>query len=136
MLPAEDRDTYPPEEHLKSSLLIKSLVDDNNVLYNYPIKCYYRIKDALPSSHIQLAVVTPKRRFHHAVDRNRIKRLMREAYRLHKSRFLTSSPYDLQMCWIFVGKEVPSLSQVEKSVDEIFAKLSQLKPKRDDAKTV
>ncbi len=136
MLPAEDKKNFPPQEHLKSSLLIKCLIDDNNVLYNYPIKCYYRIADSTPASRIQLAVVTPKRRFHHAVDRNRIKRLMREAYRFHKSMFLSSSPYDLQMCWVFVGKELPSLSQVEKSVNEIFAKLSQLKPKCDAAKNL
>lgn len=124
MQPVEDRNTFPVAERVKSSLLIKKIMDENRSIYDYPIKCYYRIMDAGDAVVSQLAVMVPKKRFHHAVDRNRMKRLMRECYRLHKHRLLLPEGKCCQMCWISVAKEMPDYESVEKAVLALFQQIN------------
>ncbi len=87
----------------------------------FPIKCYYREVEGNTTS--QLAVIVSKRRFKRAVDRNRIKRLMRESYRLQKHVLPQKENSTLQMCWIFVGKDLPEWQEVLSAGKKIFNKL-------------
>lgn len=91
---------------------------------SYPIKCFYR-RVTRGEVAVQLAVVVSKRRFKHAVDRNRVKRLMREAYRLQKQGFDLVTDSTLQMCWLFVGRELPTFEQVRKAVGHLARKMSE-----------
>lgn len=120
MPPADVKQDFPRRNRLKSSLLIHDIVTGGDTVFSHPIKCYYRHAPE-GVSETSLAVVVPKRRFRHAVDRNRLKRLMREAYRTHK--FQDAS---LQMCWIFVGKEMASYEEVCHAVVRIHDKLKEL----------
>ena len=99
-------------------------MEDDQTLFAFPIKCYYRFvpKDTLTD--LQLAVMVPKKRFHHAVDRNRIKRLMRECYRQNKSSLVLSPEQSCQMCWIYVAHEMPTFEAIQKAATSIFQKLS------------
>lgn len=120
---AEDNAGFSSKERLKSSLSILSIVKDGASVNSYPIKCFYRL---VPRGEVavQLAVVVSKRRFKHAVDRNRVKRLMRETFRLHKQSFALGTESTLQMCWLFVGRELPAFEQVHKAAGHIARKLS------------
>ena len=69
--------TFPKAERISSCLSIEQLVNSRVAVYKYPIKCYYavnQLSDSLTVS--RMAVSVPKRLFKHAVDRNRIKRLV------------------------------------------------------------
>ena len=122
MLSVEDNAGFASIERIKSSLAIRSVVKDGASVNAYPLKCFYR---HTPRSRapVQLAVVVSKRRFKHAVDRNRVKRLMRESFRLQKRLFSIHQDATLQMCWLFVGQETPSFVQVYKAVGRIARKL-------------
>lgn len=57
---------------------------------------------------VQCIISVSKRRFKKAVDRNKIKRLMRESYRLNKSglyQFLRQNSLELLVAFQYVGKE-------------------------------
>ena len=51
---------------------------------------------------LQMLISVPKKYFHHAVDRNRVKRQVREAWRLHKSLLAEALASDKQLLIAFV----------------------------------
>jgi ribonuclease P protein component len=78
---------------------------------------------------VQLATQVSKRRFKRAVDRNRIKRLMREAWRRHKADLeneLCRNGAQYAAVFIFVGKEMPTLQQLDRSTLALISKWKAL----------
>lgn len=78
------RYTFKKEEKLKSRKLIKQLFEKGSSLSEFPLRMVYLRIDHTSNYPIQASFSASKRQFKKAVDRNRIKRLMRESYRLHK----------------------------------------------------
>ncbi|MBJ2174286.1 ribonuclease P protein component [Aureibaculum sp. A20] len=72
------------EEKLKSKILIGELFEKGKSLSKFPLRLVYLKSEHSSNYPIKVAFSAPKRRFKKAVDRNRIKRLMREAYRKNK----------------------------------------------------
>jgi len=124
MQPVEDKQVFPNSEHLKSSLAIKEVMDANQSVYSFPIKCYYSLSEQSDSVSVQLAVMVPKKRFHHAVDRNRLKRLMREGYRMQKHLLSVPEGKCCRLCWIYVGKEMAAAAEVQEAACSIFQKIN------------
>ena len=93
---------------------------------SYPIKCFYR---RVPRGEVavQLAVVVSKRRFKHAVDRNRLRRLMREAYRLHSEplKQLESQGSAFHIAIYNMDKQLPDFPQIERAMVKLIAKITQ-----------
>jgi ribonuclease P protein component len=74
--------TYPRTEKLKSRKLIQQLFTEGKSVTASPIKCFYLVNPSELSETLQTGVGASARNFKKAVHRNRIKRLLREAYRL------------------------------------------------------
>ncbi len=72
---------FPKSQKLCSKYLIDRLFEQgaNKSFSAYPMRLVYRIEEGVGEN--QLLISVPKRYFKHAVDRNRVKRLVREAYR-------------------------------------------------------
>lgn len=122
---ADDRHAFPKDRRLKSSLLIKETVQQRQSLFCFPIKCFYLIRECSETPLTKAAFLVSKKRFAHAVDRNRVKRLMREAYRLHQWELQPPGNHSLLLCWMFVGDTLPASEKVESAVCQILAKLSE-----------
>lgn len=78
--------SFKKEERLRSKKTISFLFQSGKSVKSYPVKIIYFQADQsqYPAS---VAIVVPKKLFKKAVDRNKIKRKIREAYRLNKAEF-------------------------------------------------
>lgn len=78
--------TFKKEEKLKKLKEIDRLFKEGNSFHIYPLRwVWVSTKESIQTfSPTQVAVSVSKRKFKLAVDRNRVKRLMREAWRLNK----------------------------------------------------
>ncbi|MBZ9786922.1 ribonuclease P protein component [Psychroflexus sp. CAK57W] len=97
--------TYPEKEKLKSRKLIKKVFEKGKTIKSYPVLIRYI---ELDDENNKVGVSVSKRNFKKAVDRIRIKRQLREAYRLNKEN-LTNSGSKFAIMFLFIGKKkIPS----------------------------
>lgn len=78
----ETRNTFRKEERLCGQKLIDRLFSEGNRQISvFPVRLVWLLLDNADFEGVRILISAPKRNFHHAVDRNRIKRQIREFYR-------------------------------------------------------
>ena len=109
--------TFSKEEHLCSKRLISLLFSKGSSFNLYPLRFIYLSPQDLPPGHTQVLVSVSKRYFKRATDRNRLKRQMREAYRLNK-HLLQSYPEQAPRLLgiLYIGKEKKSFQSIQKKL--------------------
>ncbi len=80
--------TFRKDERLCNKKIIGDLYASDNRLLVYPLSVHWLITEQKHPCRLQVLIVAPKKKLHHAVDRNRTKRLMRECYRHRKHLLL------------------------------------------------
>lgn len=115
--------TYGKEEKLKSRKLISEIFESGKSFYSYPLRIFYKEVEDIDSN-IQLGVSVSKRNFKLAVDRNRIKRLMREAYRLEKYSYKTEGKKLVAM-FVYTQRKEISIDEMRKSFSKALNRLSK-----------
>ena len=114
---------FSKEEKLKSQKVIQRLFEERQSIHYFPLRAIWsKITPRLNSYPAQVAITVPKKRFSKAVDRNRIKRQIREAYRLSKPILYEKlTPFEAQygIMFIYTGKKMPSFKELHKSLKSI-----------------
>lgn len=126
--------TFTRQERLKSRKTIARLFKEGNSFVAYPLRVVWletetegegvregeNVRDEFTT---QIAISVSKRIFKNAVDRNRLKRRIREAYRLHKHEFYEKlADRTVALMLSFIAKEDLPFAEIEAGVKKMIRK--------------
>jgi len=120
------RYTFRKNERLCSKKLIEQLFSSGKSFLTYPVKVTYWLQDNPSSPPAQVLILVSRKRFRKAFRRNRIKRLLREAYRLEKHQFYNYLNNVQKNCLIaisYVADNELSLDEIRKSIQTSLQKI-------------
>lgn len=125
--------TLGKQERLKSKKLIEKLYTEGKTIKMFPLKMVYLKTNHTSNYPAQVGVSVPKRNFRLAVHRNRLKRLLRETYRLQK--FIVYNSLEGQYVYMisYLGKDLFTFDKLfdkmrlllEKFIDETTSKVDE-----------
>ena len=122
--------TFKKRERIVSRKLIERLFSKGSSfsVSAFPLRIVVmetaRTEDDVP---VQVLVSVSKRHFKHAVDRNRVKRQVREAYRQHKQIVTekVQQKQTLAIAFIWLADELYESTAVEKSIKKLLGKVAE-----------
>ena len=112
---------FGKKERLKSRKLIGQLFDEGKSFKKFPLKLLYLPLENGESN--QVTVTVPKRSFKLAVHRNRIKRQMREAYRLNKTLIVNTNGTKFALLFLYMARDKQPYANIEKATITLLKKL-------------
>ncbi len=117
--------SFKKEERLCSKKLLTALFQNGSSFLIYPFRVTWLISpDFNQKAAVQVVVAVPKKRFKSSVDRNQIKRRIKEAYRLNKEAHLNSSlniqKKKILLAISYVGKEIHDFNFTQQKVLVLF----------------
>lgn len=115
--------TLGKDKRLKSHKRIERLFLSGNRIKSFPLSAVYFL-DKEQSPQTQIAVSVPKRNFKKSVDRNLLKRRIREAFRINQQRLNPSCGLDI--IFIYFSREILDYSRIEKAVLELITSLNRI----------
>ena len=121
--------TLGKDERLKSRKAIEQLFKEGKRFTVSPFRVYYLPTTGIQGQNLQFGIGVSAKNFKKAVDRNRVKRLTREAYRVQKNLLqdqLKVKDKGLHLFLIYTHNELPDFKLVNDKVDLILKKLSRL----------
>jgi ribonuclease P protein component len=118
--------SFGKQEKLKSRKLIQQVFAEGKAIAAHPLRLVYIQPGNEEKGQVKVGVSVSSRNFKKAVDRNRIKRLLREAYRLNKSLLMDhAGKTGQQFCAfiIYTDKTLPGLETINQKMPVILTKL-------------
>lgn len=119
--------TFKKEERLSKEKTIQELFEKGSSFYLYPFKVFFRENPDHAVPHHQVLISVSKKNFKSAVDRNLIKRRIREAYRLNKN--LIGDRNKLLIAYIYSVKEILPSAQIQERLVKTFKRLDYVEKK-------
>lgn len=120
------RYTFGKKEKLCSRTVIDELFRSGKVLKEYPLRVtYLNLESGEAAAKVLISV--PKKRFGKAVSRNRIKRMIREVYRLNKpdlfEKWQSAGKY-FAIAFVYIGNDIPKYDDLNTVMKRIIEKLN------------
>ena len=115
-------------ERLKNHHLLSTLFTSGKSFSAYPLRVVYIPIEEPGLFPAQFSLSVPKKKFRLAVDRNRIRRQIREAYRLQKHLLyedLQSKDKRIALMVMYVAKEEKTYKDIEQSMKRIIKGLKK-----------
>jgi ribonuclease P protein component len=113
--------TFKKEERLAKEKIIQELFDKGSSFYSYPFRVYFMQNQDSASTVHQVLISVSKKNFKKSVDRNLIKRRIREAYRLNKNLLVDQNK--LLIAYIYSVKEILPSAQIRERLIKTFKRL-------------
>lgn len=123
------RYTLGKEDKLKSRKIIEQLFNEGKSFSLFPFRIIYLLQQSTTVGQLQASFSVGTRHFKKAVDRNRIKRLMREGYRLQKNELsdtVKTGNKNLQVFFIYTGTDIPTYALVSEKINGGIKRLQKI----------
>ena len=118
--------TFRKEERMVSRALIETLFSGSRSMMAFPVRMVFMTQErTVGAEPLQLLISVPKKFFKHAVDRNRVKRQLREAFRHHKQQLYDALPDDksLLIAFVWLSKQHQPSVKVDERVRGLLQRL-------------
>lgn len=122
--------TFRKTERISSQIIIDKLFGGGNTAMSvFPLRALFMVDESKEDDivPVRIMISVPKKRFKHAVDRNRMKRQIREAYRLNKQVLwdkATELNKVISIAFICITDELVASSKVHGSVKKILGRIT------------
>lgn len=120
--------SFPKSEKLCGKLIVDQLYKQGKRFVVWPLRVSYIVS---PDNANRILIWAPKSLFRHAVDRNRLRRQMREAYRLNKE-MLSHSDTRYHIAFNYIDKNMQDYQVISKAMKKALKKLSQVTDEKVD----
>jgi ribonuclease P protein component len=120
--------TFKKEERISIQKEIDLLFTTGTSFLSYPLRIVYVKKRPLSGSNAAVLISVPKKRFKRAVNRNRIKRLIRETYRLNKNpflEFLKEKDTGVLIAFLYIGSEISGYKEMESAMIRALKRIKE-----------
>ena len=121
--------TFQRGERLKSRKVIGALFKEGKSFGQYPLRVVYMpMKERRSEFPAQFTVSVPKKKFPKTVARNRIRRQIREAWRLNKHRLYRAMEGEKQqyaLLLIYVAKDALPYPEIEHAMRQVIRRLGK-----------
>ena len=121
---------FQKRERIVSRKLMDELFggDHSHAVVAFPLKAVYLAKEHLDEQvPVEVLISVPKKHFKHAVDRNRVKRQVREAYRKQKQLLTDRVGEDMMVAvaFIWMSNQHISSAEVDSRVKHILTRIAK-----------
>jgi len=113
------RQTFRKEERLCSKKIIENLFEDGSSLTAHPFRLIWLETELKTKYPVQITISVSKKNIAKAVDRNKIKRQMREGYRKNKNilyKYLYNKDKQYAMALIYTAKDEIEFKEIESKI--------------------
>ena len=117
------RNTFPLKEHLKSKSVIDNLYANGASATAFPLRAVFLEQPATQEPIAAILINVAKRRFRHAVDRNLLKRRIREAYRTGKHEFietLENNGKKMAVAIMYIDNKPSSTEYIKRRMEKLL----------------
>lgn len=117
---------FTKREKLCNKIEIKKIFAQGEGFIIYPFSIKYNIKTNSPFPKVQVLIVSSKRYQRLSVNRNKIKRLVRECFRINKEEiilFAKESNLDINISISFISKKIPNYLTVNDTLKKILLRI-------------
>lgn len=120
--------TFRKEERLSWKRYIDLLFEKGQSFIAYPLRVVFLPIEKQQSTHASVLISVSKKKFKRAVKRNRVKRLIRETYRLQKQPLISSleeKECHLLIAFLFLDDKLPTFPEMEKAMTKAISSLQK-----------
>lgn len=117
---------FSKDEKIVGNSKVDGLFENGQSFVAYPLRVVYLLSSEYKTPPVSVLISIPKKRIKSAVNRNRIKRLIREAYRLNKlavSDLCVERGLRLDVGFIYVKDDIVQFADIVKAMKKALAEL-------------
>ena len=114
--------SFSKKEKLKQKIEIEKLFKHGRSITVYPLRMIYLEQSFKDESRLKVAVSVSKKLHKKAVNRNRIKRLLRESFRLNKPDYFNNKTTSVAFMILYISKEEPTFASLNAKMKALLSK--------------